>query len=155
MKLLAIDGNSIINRAFYGVRPLSTKDGFPTNALYGMVTMISRQAELLNPDYLAVAFDLKAPTFRHKAYAEYKAGRTPNPDVLCNREIKFKDFKQKALELGADYIATGHYAKVEYDEELKRYTLKAARDTQKDQTYFLYSLTQDNIRLSIKSSFLT
>ena len=52
-KLLAIDGNSILNRAFYGVRPLSTKDGFPTNALYGMINMITRQAEALSPDYCA------------------------------------------------------------------------------------------------------
>ena len=59
-KLLAVDGNSILNRAFYGIRPLTTRTGFPTNALYGIVTMISRQAEALCPDYLAVAFDLQA-----------------------------------------------------------------------------------------------
>ena len=50
-KLLAIDGNSILNRAFYGIRPLTTKDGFPTNALYGLVTMITKQADALEPDY--------------------------------------------------------------------------------------------------------
>ncbi|MBQ9761430.1 MAG: DNA polymerase I [Clostridia bacterium] len=82
-KLLAVDGNSILNRAFYGVRPLSTRTGFPTNALYGIVTMITRQAEALSPDYLAVAFDLKAPTFRHKMYEEYKAGRRPMPEELA------------------------------------------------------------------------
>ena len=81
-KLLAIDGNSILNRAFYGVRPLSTKDGFPTNALYGMINMITRQAEALSPDYCAVAFDLKAPTFRHKMYDAYKAGRHATPEEL-------------------------------------------------------------------------
>ena len=82
-KLLAVDGNSILNRAFYGIRPLTTKDGFSTNALYGMVTMISRQAEALQPDYCAVAFDLKAPTFRHKMYDAYKAGRRPMPEELA------------------------------------------------------------------------
>ena len=82
-KLLAVDGNSILNRAFYGIRPLTTKDGFSTNALYGMVTMISRQAETLRPDYCAVAFDLKAPTFRHKMYDAYKAGRRPMPEELA------------------------------------------------------------------------
>ena len=82
-KLLAIDGNSILNRAFYGIRPLTTKDGFPTNALYGMVTMISRQAEALSPDFCAVAFDLKAPTFRHQMYDAYKAGRRPMPEELA------------------------------------------------------------------------
>ena len=81
-KLLAIDGNSILNRAFYGVRPLTTKDGFPTNALYGMINMITRQAEALSPDYCAVAFDLKAPTFRHKMYDAYKAGRHATPEEL-------------------------------------------------------------------------
>ena len=82
-KLLAIDGNSILNRAFYGVRPLTTKDGFPTNALYGAVNMISRQQEQLKPDYCAVAFDLKAPTFRHQFYDTYKAGRKPMPEELA------------------------------------------------------------------------
>lgn len=81
-KLLAIDGNSILNRAFYGVRPLTTKDGFHTNALYGLVSMVTRQADLLKPDYRAIAFDLKAPTFRHKMYEGYKAGRKPMPDEL-------------------------------------------------------------------------
>ncbi len=81
-KLLAVDGNSILNRAFYGVRPLSTKDGFPTNALFGLVNMISRQTEAISPDYIAVAFDLKAPTFRHEMYKEYKAGRRPMPEEL-------------------------------------------------------------------------
>ncbi|MBQ8309863.1 MAG: DNA polymerase I [Clostridia bacterium] len=84
-KLLAVDGNSILNRAFYGIRPLTTKDGFPTNALYGMVTMITRQAEFIDPDYLAVAFDLKAPTFRHKMYDAYKAGRRPMPEELAQQ----------------------------------------------------------------------
>ncbi|MBE6601292.1 MAG: DNA polymerase I [Ruminococcaceae bacterium] len=82
-KLLAIDGNSILNRAFYGVRPLTTKDGFHTNALYGLVNMISKQAELLKPDYCAVAFDLKTPTFRHRMYDAYKAGRRPMPEELA------------------------------------------------------------------------
>ncbi len=82
-KLLAIDGNSILNRAFYGIRPLTTKDGFPTNALYGLVTMITRQADAIRPDYCAVAFDLKAPTFRHKMFDAYKAGRRPMPDELA------------------------------------------------------------------------
>ena len=90
-KLLAIDGNSIINRAFYGVRPLTTKDGFPTNALYGMVNMISRQAEQLQPDFCAVAFDLKAPTFRHKEYDAYKAGRRPMPEELAMQLPVAKD----------------------------------------------------------------
>lgn len=72
--------------------------------------------------------------------AEYRAGRTPNPDVLCNREIKFRAFLDHALALGADYIATGHYADVGRDNG--KATLRRARDEAKDQTYFLYMLGQ-------------
>ncbi len=90
-KLLAIDGNSILNRAFYGIRPLTTKDGFCTNALYGMVTMVMRQVETISPDYCAVAFDLKAPTFRHKMYDAYKAGRRPMPEELAMQLPVAKD----------------------------------------------------------------
>lgn len=75
--------------------------------------------------------------------AEYRAGRTPNPDVLCNREIKFKDFKEKAKELGADYIATGHYCDILHDGGV-HYLLKA-KDQSKDQTYFLNQLSQDQL----------
>ncbi len=82
MKLLAIDGNSIINRAFYGVRLLSTKDGVFTNAVYGFINILNRLTDMENPDGIAVAFDLKVPTFRHKKYAEYKAGRKPMPEEL-------------------------------------------------------------------------
>ncbi len=81
-KLLCIDGNSILNRQFYGIRPLSAKDGFPTNAIFGFLNVLAKQLEALSPDYVAVAFDLKAPTFRHKMYADYKAGRRPMPPDL-------------------------------------------------------------------------
>ena len=84
-KLLCIDGNSILNRQFYGIRFLSTKDGFPTNAVFGFVNVILKQIETINPDYIAVAFDLKAPTFRHGMYSEYKAGRKPSPDDLIKQ----------------------------------------------------------------------
>jgi tRNA-uridine 2-sulfurtransferase len=78
-----------------------------------------------------------------KMIAEYKAGRTPNPDVLCNREIKFGAFWKKAKELGANYIATGHYARIE-DRKLKE-----GKDKEKDQSYFLWTLTQDNLSHTI------
>ena len=82
MKLLAIDGNSIINRAFYGIKLLSAKDGRYTNAVYGFINILFKLIADQNPDGVAVAFDLKAPTFRHKQYAEYKAGRRPMPEEL-------------------------------------------------------------------------
>ena len=84
-KILVIDGNSIINRAFYGVRPLTTKSGKSTNAIYGMINIISRQLSAVKPTYAAVAFDLKAPTFRHKMYDGYKAGRKPTPEDLLSQ----------------------------------------------------------------------
>ena len=84
-KLLCIDGNSILNRQFYGIRFLSTKDGFPTNAIFGFVNVIIKQLEALEPDFVAIAFDLKAPTFRHKIYGDYKAGRKPSPDDLIKQ----------------------------------------------------------------------
>ncbi len=90
-KILVIDGNSIINRAFYGVRALSTKDGRPTNAIFGMISIISKQLSEISPDYAAVAFDLKEPTFRHKMYPEYKAGRRPTPEELI---AQFADAKE-------------------------------------------------------------
>ncbi len=85
MKLLAIDGNSIINRAFYGIKLLSTKDGQYTNAVYGFINILNKLIEKENPDCVAVAFDLKAPTFRHKMYDAYKAGRHATPDELLSQ----------------------------------------------------------------------
>ena len=74
---------------------------------------------------------------------EYMEGRTPNPCIVCNKIIKFEEFLRKAKALGADYIATGHYAKIEKQED--RYVLKKADDDRKDQTYALYSLTQEQL----------
>ncbi len=81
-KLLIIDSNSIINRAFYGVRYLSAKNGTPTNAIYGFLNTLFKLIEELSPDYICTAYDLKAPTFRHKMYDGYKAQRKPMPDGL-------------------------------------------------------------------------
>ncbi|MBL7842385.1 MAG: tRNA 2-thiouridine(34) synthase MnmA [Cyclobacteriaceae bacterium] len=80
-------------------------------------------------------------------FAEYQAGRTPNPDVLCNREIKFDIFLKAALKLGADYVATGHYARREEIEVngKKVYRLLAGKDPNKDQSYFLCQLTQEQL----------
>ena len=77
-------------------------------------------------------------------YREYEAGRTPNPDVMCNRAVKFDLFLKEALKLGADFIATGHYARV--SEEGGRYRLLAGLDRNKDQSYFIFSLGQDQLK---------
>ncbi len=81
--LMIIDGNSIINRAYYGVRPLSTKDGIPTNGIFGFMNILLKHIEEVKPEFLLVAFDLKAPTFRHKEYELYKAQRKGMPDDLA------------------------------------------------------------------------
>ncbi len=85
LKILAIDGNSIINRAFYGIRLLSNKQGVHTNAIYGFINILLKLTEAESPDGVAIAFDLKAPTFRHKMYADYKAGRRPMPEELAEQ----------------------------------------------------------------------
>ena len=82
MRLLVIDGNSIVNRAFYGIKLLTTKDGQFTNGIYGFLNILIKLRQECEPDAVAVAFDLKAPTFRHNMYAEYKAGRKGMPDEL-------------------------------------------------------------------------
>ncbi len=85
MKILAIDGNSILNRAFYGIRALSTKDGRFTNGIYGFLTILMKLSDEVNPDGVAIAFDLKAPTFRHKMYDGYKANRHGMPPELAQQ----------------------------------------------------------------------
>ena len=84
-------------------------------------------------------------------FAEYQQGRTPNPDVLCNREIKFDVFLKEALKLGADYVATGHYCR-KTEEEIdgrKVYRLLAGADKNKDQSYFLCQLTQEQLKYAM------
>lgn len=76
---------------------------------------------------------------------EYLKGRTPNPCIACNRYIKFKALLNKAVSLGADYIATGHYARLGYDQEYGRWTIRKAKDEKKDQTYVLFNMTQYQI----------
>ncbi|MBR2312913.1 MAG: DNA polymerase I [Clostridia bacterium] len=133
-KLLAVDGNSIVNRAFYGVRPLSNKEGFPTNALFGMVGILEKNLEAVKPDFSAIAFDLKAPTFRHLMYDEYKAGRRPTPEDLI---AQIPAAKELAAALGftclekegfeADDIL-GTLAAIAENEDAEAYILTGDRD---------------------------
>lgn len=83
MKLMILDGNSIVNRAFYGVRMLNAPDGTPSNAVYGFMAILQRLLEEQKPEAVCVAFDLKAPTFRHLEYDAYKAQRKPMPEELA------------------------------------------------------------------------
>ncbi len=94
-KLVLIDGNSIINRAFYGIPMLTSQEGIHTNAVYGFLNIMFRILEEEAPQYLAIAFDLKAPTFRHKMYAEYKGTRKPMPDELREQVPILKELLAK------------------------------------------------------------
>ncbi len=85
MKLLVLDGNSILNRAFYGIKLLTAKDGTFTNAIYGFLTMLHKMKEDTAPDAVAIAFDMRAPTFRHKEYDGYKAQRKGMPPELAQQ----------------------------------------------------------------------
>ena len=106
---------------------------------------VRRVCSLLDIPYYSVNFakEYQDRVFSH-FLAEYAAGRTPNPDVLCNREIKFGPFREYALSLGADYIATGHYCGIDHASDGRHYLLKA-KDTGKDQTYFLNQVTQPQL----------
>ena len=136
-KLLCIDGNSILNRQFYGIRFLSTKDGFPTNAIFGFVNVIMKQLDALEPDFAAVAFDLKAPTFRHNLYSEYKAGRKPSPDDLVKQFPVAKEICRamgiSVLELAGyeadDILGTLAAMASKCDEEVCAYILTGDRDS--------------------------
>lgn len=94
-KLLIIDGNSILNRAYYGIRPLTAPDGTPTNAVYGFLNIMFKYLDEENPDYLCVAFDVKEKTFRHKKYELYKAQRKPAPEDFLVQLPLIKEVLQK------------------------------------------------------------
>ena len=134
-KLLVVDGNSILNRAFYGIRLLTNTKGMYTNAVYGMIMTISRQVETLKPDYCAVAFDLKAPTFRHTMYDGYKANRSGMPEELavqlpyakdCMRALGFSVLSMEGYE--ADDILGTLSAQAE-NEGVQAYVLTGDRDS--------------------------
>ena len=106
MKLLVIDGNSIVNRAFYGIKLLTTKDGRFTNGIYGFLNILLKLREQCQPDSVAVAFDLKEPTFRHKMYGEYKAGRKGMPPELASQMPVLKELLK---ELGYKTVECAGY----------------------------------------------
>ncbi len=104
--MLIIDGNSILNRQFYGIRPLTTASGLFTNAVYGFMNVLLSELDELSPEYAAIAFDVHAPTFRHKSYAEYKAGRRPTPPELL---MQFPYAKKLAAAMGINVIEKEGY----------------------------------------------
>ena len=153
-KLLVIDGNSILNRAFYGIRLLTNKNGLYTNAIYGMASIIERHIANLEPDYCAVAFDLKAPTFRHKMYDGYKAQRKGMPEELAVQLPYAKDCMAKmgcrvlSIEgYEADDIL-GTLAKTAAREGIAAYILTGDRDSLQlidDTTHVLLAKTKETL----------
>jgi len=149
-RLLLIDGNSIMNRAFYGImgsKMLTTPDGRYTNAVYGFLSILFKELEDLNPEYIAVAFDLKAPTARHKMYEGYKANRHGMPNELAEqmpiikeilRKMNIQIMEKEGYE--ADDIL-GTLAKRGEKEGIKVTILSGDRDT--------FQLTSDNIVVRI------
>jgi len=137
-KLLIIDGNSILNRQFYGIRPLTTKSGIHTNAAYGFLKVLLGEVEKIEPEYCAVAFDVHEPTFRHKIYEEYKAGRRSTPPELL---MQFPYAKRLIKALGIAVIEKGGY---EADDALGTITAMAEREGA-----FSYILTGDRDALQL------
>ena len=91
-RLIIIDGNSIINRAFYALpQTMDNKEGLHTNAIYGFTTMLFKMIDIYKPTHISVAFDRKAPTFRHKEYSDYKAGRKKMPQELFEQMQPLKE----------------------------------------------------------------
>ncbi len=134
-KILAVDGNSILNRAFYGIRPLTTKDGLHTNAVYGFVNILKKNIDEVNPDGLAVAFDMRAPTFRHEKFDGYKAGRKGMPEELA---MQLPWAKSAAAAFGAVVIEKegfeaddilGTVAKMAEENAVHAYVLTGDRDS--------------------------
>lgn len=120
------DGCCTADQDFYDVRNVCNKIGIP---------------------YYSVDFADKYYDNVFKIFVEeYKKGRTPNPDVLCNKEIKFGPFIQHALSMGADYIATGHYCNIYHDYENNKHHLMKAKDSNKDQTYFLNQVSSEQLK---------
>ena len=133
-KLVLIDGNSIMNRAFYGImgsKMLTTKDGTYTNAVYGFLAIMFKLLEDINPEYLVVAFDLKAPTARHKLYDGYKANRKGMPDELAEQMPIIKEILQA---MNIDIIEMEGY---EADDVL-RYLISLWGKTRGRSNYFVW-----------------
>ena len=144
MTLLVVDGNSILNRAFYGIRPLSTKSGQPTHAIYGFLTMLEKIKSETAPDRVAIAFDLKSPTFRHKAYDGYKANRKGMPEELA---VQVEPLKKLLVLLGYKLVTCEGY---EADDILGTLSLSAEKNGDK-----CYLATGDRDSLQLVTENIT
>ena len=143
----------LLKRAGYDVIGVFMKNWDDTDE-FGVCTAeldyddVRRVCDQIGIPYYTVNFEQE---YWHKVFLyfldEYRRGRTPNPDVMCNKEIKFKAFLEKAMQLEADYLATGHYARIRQHEG--EFALLRGADASKDQTYFLYILGQEQLRKTL------
>ena len=138
MSLLVVDGNSIANRAFFGIKVLTTKEGQYTNAIYGFMNILLSLTQNYQPDEVAIAFDLPAPTFRHKMYDGYKANRHGMPDELA---AQMPLLRQLLTLLGYKLVTAEGW---EADDILG--TLAAACD-KRGETCYLATGDRDNLQL--------
>ena len=145
MKLLVLDGNSILNRAFYGIKLLTTKDGRFTNGIYGFMSILLRLRDECQPDGIVAAFDLRAPTFRHKLFDAYKAGRKPMPPELAQQ---FPVLKQLLSALGFSVVEREGY---EADDILGTF----ARLCEQDSGWQCFIATGDRDALQLVSAETT
>ena len=122
LKLLVLDGNSIVNRAFYGIKVLTTKDGRYTNALVGFMNILLKLENDVQPDEVAIAFDLKAPTFRHKMYDGYKAQRKGMPQELADQ---MPVLKQLLADLGYRMVTCEGYERTIFWARFRRRAKRA------------------------------
>lgn len=152
-RLLILDGNSLMNRAFYALPPLTNSEGLNTNALYGFTNMLLKMKEEIVPDYIVCTFDRKAPTFRHEEYKDYKAGRKRMPDELAEQFPVVKDilnllaidiFEIDGFEAD-DLIGT--LAKFAEKKEIEVYIVTGDRDA--------LQLASDNIKVVINKKGMT
>ena len=161
-KLFIVDGNSIMNRAFYGVRLLSTADGTFTNAVYGTATMIKKALDMLSPDLFAVAFDVHQPTFRHEYYDLYKSNRHGMPDELFaqvdNVKLCLSLMGASIIELPgfeADDIL-GTYAALAEADNIQTYIMTGDRDSLQlvtDKTTVLLATNKEQIEFTPERFF--
>ena len=134
-KLVLIDGNSLLNRAYYATPIFSTSQGQPTNAIFGFIKLVFKIISDVKPEYMVVTFDLKAPTFRHKMYEGYKANRSPMPDELASQVEPLKSL------LSAMKIATCEKAGYEADDLIGTLSKKF------DVHSFIYTGDRDSFQL--------
>ena len=158
-KLLAVDGNSLINRAFYGVKPLTTRDGRNTNAVFGFINMLKSHLDSVNPDYAVVAFDMRKPTFRHEKYDFYKATRKGMPEELAEQ---FDSAKAAARNLGFHEITCEGFEADDIlgtlstlgNEDIQVYVLTGDRDSYQlvnEHVNVLYLSTKETILMDEKA----